>query len=123
MTNQTKDRFRVRVASVGRVGTVWPLPETGTVSVAGQTVRFERAGLVEEYEVSMDGVRQDFVVTAKPAGGGEMEVRLTVAGARVEATTYGAQLVLEIQPQDRVQPAARHGCQRQGIAGVDRSAA
>jgi hypothetical protein len=63
--------------------------------VDGQTVRFTRAGLVEEYSVSMDGVRQDFVVTEKPAGHGPLEVRLAVSGARVEPAPYGAQLVLE----------------------------
>jgi hypothetical protein len=40
--------------------------------VTGQTVRFTRAGLVEEYSVSMDGVRQDFVVPQKPAGDGQL---------------------------------------------------
>ena len=43
-----------------------PLARTGTVTVADQTVRYERPGLVEEYTVSMDGVRQDFVVLEKP---------------------------------------------------------
>src|SRR6266566_185755 len=38
------------------------LPDTGTVAIDAQTVRFTRPGLVEEYSVSMDGVRQDFVV-------------------------------------------------------------
>ena len=94
VTNQTSDRFRIRAAAVGRAGAASPLADTGTVSVDQQTVRFERTGLVEEYAVSMDGVRQDFVVTDKPAGVGELEVRLAVAGARVEATAYGAQLVL-----------------------------
>jgi hypothetical protein len=94
VTNQTNDRFQVRAAAVGRAGAGSPLADTGTVSVDKQTVRFERAGLVEEYGVSLDGVRQDFVVTGKPAGVGELEVRLAVAGAHVEAMTYGAQLVL-----------------------------
>ena len=43
-----------------------PLARTGKVTVADQTVRYERPGLVEEYTVSMDGVRQDFVVLEKP---------------------------------------------------------
>jgi trimeric autotransporter adhesin len=93
-TNQTSDRFQVRATSVGRAAAMLPLADTGTVTVDNQTVRFERAGLVEEYGVSLDGVRQDFVVTSKPAGVGEMELYLAVAGARVEATVYGAQLVL-----------------------------
>jgi hypothetical protein len=115
-TNQANDRFRVRAVVVGRhaaggraspraltsasssensglAGTL-ALPTTGTVTVEGQTVRFRRAGLVEEYSASMDGVRQDFVVAERPAGSGELEVRLEVAGAEVEAMGDGARLVL-----------------------------
>ena len=44
-----------------------PLAGAGEVSVCGQTVRFSRSGLTEEYSVSMDGVRQDFIVEQAPA--------------------------------------------------------
>src|SRR5712691_5277541 len=71
------------------------IAKTGTVALDGQTARFTRPGLVEEYRVSMDGVRQDFVVLERPAGAGELAVRLAVSGARVEPTDFGAQLVLE----------------------------
>ncbi|MBP7828155.1 MAG: hypothetical protein KA236_16590 [Verrucomicrobia bacterium] len=89
-----------------------PLARTGRVTVADQTVRYERPGLVEEYTVSMDGVRQDFVVLEKPLsrpaghplptawgeGQGEeadeLRLALAVSGARVERTAAGAQLVL-----------------------------
>ena len=94
VTKQTGDRFQVKAAWLGRNGAVSPLADTGAVGVDSQTVRFERAGLVEEYAVSLDGVRQDFVVTEKPAGVGELELHLAVTGARVKATTYGAQLAL-----------------------------
>jgi hypothetical protein len=43
-----------------------PLPSTGTVAIDGQTARFARPGLVEEYSVSMDGVRQDFIIEHPP---------------------------------------------------------
>ena len=117
VTNQPSDRFRVQAAAVGRDSTggraspqaltspgqegnsglarTLTLPGRGTVTVAGQTVRFTRAGLVEEYSVSMDGVRQDFVVPEKPAGEGQLKVQLAVTGARVEPAAYGAQLVLD----------------------------
>src|SRR6266700_3780265 len=71
------------------------LPPTGAVSIDGQTVRFTRPGLTEEYTVSMDGVRQDFVVLERPSGAGELAVRLAVSGARVEPAAFGARLVLE----------------------------
>src|SRR6266404_1320255 len=94
VTHQTGDRFQVRAVAVGRATAASPLADTGKVSVDQQTVRFERAGLAEEYGVSMDGVRQDFVVTSKPVGVGELEVCLAVSGARVGAMAQGAQLVL-----------------------------
>jgi hypothetical protein len=141
VTNAVNDRFRVMAAEVGcvergaserqTVGTSFyaprsyaqRLPRTGTVTIAGQTVRFTRPGLVEEYSVSMDGVRQDFIIEHPPLnlpvlrsrpgeGGstlrstatedgstfnqrpGQLAVRLAVSGARVEPAAGGAQLVL-----------------------------
>jgi hypothetical protein len=138
VTNTVSDHFRVTALAVGRqVGRLTPsapgtadrtsniqhstsniqLENAGIISVAGQTVRFTRPGLMEEYSVSMDGVRQDFLVQSAEDGGqrsevrgqrsegrvqnesrateGELVVTLAVTGARVEPTTYGAQLVLE----------------------------
>lgn len=46
------------------------LPSVGQVIVTEQLVRFIRPGLTEEYSVSVDGVRQDFVVLEKPGGAG-----------------------------------------------------
>ncbi len=107
VADQTNDRIRVKATAVGQKA----LPASGEVFVAGQTVRFCRPGLVEEYSVSMDGVRQDFVVLERPGGAsvpasrlvsslaspadGELRVELSVKGAKVEQTVYGAQLVLE----------------------------
>ena len=91
-------RFRVLAAEVGRVGSGAAarvlLPATGEVRATGEGVTFTRPGLVEEYSVSMDGVRQDFVVLERPAGAGDLSVRLGVDGARVEAADYGAKLTL-----------------------------
>jgi hypothetical protein len=83
----TDDRFQVLARAVGRA-------DTGVVVVADQRARFIRSGLVEEYSVSVDGVRQDFVVLQPPAGRGALRVELDVAGARVKAVTDGALLVL-----------------------------
>src|SRR6266566_1382460 len=71
------------------------LPDTGTVAIDGQTARFTRPGLVEEYSVSMDGVRQDFIIEQGPVGAGPLRVELAVTGAKVEPLADGAQLVLE----------------------------
>ena len=81
--------------TLARLGPPLCLPLQGTVFVTENVVRFVRLGLVEEYSVSMDGVRQDFVMTEKPAGEGDLRVGLAVSGARVEAMPGGARLVLE----------------------------
>jgi hypothetical protein len=117
VTNTVSDRFRVTAMAVGRKApnatfnfecpeTSIPLADAGEVSVCGQTVRFRRPGLTEEYSVSMDGVRQDFIVedcpgrarlppslpSSQPAG--ELVVKLAVTGAQVEPAADGARLVL-----------------------------
>jgi hypothetical protein len=121
VTNTVSDRFRVTAMAVGRApekqkaesrkqkfemgerraesgkgGSEVQLADTGKVSVDGQTVRFSRPGLTEEYSVSMDGVRQDFIVEQAPASppAGELVVKLAVSGARVETVADGARLVL-----------------------------
>jgi trimeric autotransporter adhesin len=67
----------------------------GLVEAHGNLVRFIRPNLTEEYSLSMDGVRQDFIIAQRPKGNGELRLDLAVTGARVEATSYGARLVLE----------------------------
>jgi hypothetical protein len=71
------------------------LPVRGAVSVNGQTVRFGRPGLTEEYSVNVDGVRQDFIVEHRPEGDGELRVELDVTGAEVEPQVNGVLLVLD----------------------------
>ena len=114
VTNTVSDRFRIVAAAVGRVTPCAPgaadrtsniqhptsniqLEDAGIISISGQTVRLSRTGLVEEYSVSMDGVRQDFIVEQAPASSpaGELVVKLAVSGAQVEAAADGARLVLD----------------------------
>ncbi len=71
------------------------LAATGRVEVADKLVRFTRAGVTEEYSVSVDGVRQDFVIPERPVGAGDLRVELALSGARAEAAAYGAKLILE----------------------------
>jgi hypothetical protein len=70
------------------------LPHSGLVNVADNVARFIRPGLTEEYSVSVDGVRQDFIVEQRPAGESELRVELEVTGAKAEPLVNGAQLVL-----------------------------
>ena len=71
------------------------LARTGKVSAEDKLVRFTRPGVTEEYSVSVDGVRQDFVITERPAGAGDLRVELALRGARAEAAAYGAKVILE----------------------------
>src|ERR1039458_6127685 len=88
--------FRVISESVGRERCMpLPLDGTGKVETLSGVARFERGGLDEEYTVSVDGIRQDFIVTCRPAGNGELCVNLAVDGARAEALSDGARLVLD----------------------------
>ena len=118
VTNTVNDRFRVTAVEVGRKAASAPfnlqfpapnipLAAAGDVSVCGQTVRFSRPGLTEEYSVSMDGVRQDFIVEGSPGRAtlprslssgpavGVLVVKLAVTGAKVESAAYGVRLALE----------------------------
>lgn len=99
------ERFRVRVVKVGRGLSQLPatnpficpqpaLPSAGSVTVVDQVARFNRDGVTEEYSVSVDGVRQDFIIGQRPAGKGELRVELDVTGAKVEPLSNGARLVL-----------------------------
>jgi len=90
------ERFRVVARGVGRERgpSVFRLPTTGTVLVDDRIARFLRPMVVEEYSVSMEGVRQDFIVTEPPKGFGAMTLALDVSGARAEPAGDGARLVL-----------------------------
>lgn len=87
-------RFRVRAEAVGRGGMLTPLTPRGRVMQEKEKTVWMRSLLTEEYSVSADGVRQDFVVSERPVGEGPLRVLLDVDGAKVEAASYGAKLIL-----------------------------
>jgi hypothetical protein len=70
------------------------LPDFGSVNVTDDVAQFRRPGVTEEYSVSVDGVRQDFLIAQPPAGTGELRLELDVAGATVEPLGTGARLTL-----------------------------
>lgn len=92
------ERFRVLATAVGRQGPagerLCPLSPAGEVSGDKYLVTFQRPGLVEEYRVGVDGVRQDFVVEKRPEGEGALSLSLQVSGARASGAEYGAMLTL-----------------------------
>ncbi len=80
------------------------LARTGTVSVHDKLVRFTRPGLTEEYSVSVDGVRQDFIIESPPLNpqrstlnqsARDLRIELALSGARAEAAAGGARLSLD----------------------------
>jgi hypothetical protein len=97
LDSSARDSFRIVAVSVGREVTACPgvtLTPAGSVSADDQIIRFKRLGLVEEYSVSVNGVRQDFVIFENPAGEGQLGLRLQVTGARVELVSNRVQLLL-----------------------------
>ena len=114
--NNSGERFRVMAMEVGRVTPCAPFQDwlrpgahgvtrptsmiptlacSGIVNVADNVARFIRPGLTEEYTVSVDGVRQDFIIEQRPEGDGELRVELDVTGAKAEPLVNGARLVLD----------------------------
>src|ERR1043166_2330790 len=94
--NSNGERFRVVAIKVRRATTGRPLvlARTGVVTVTDKIARCARPGLTEEYSVSVDGVRQDFVVAQRPAGDGSLCLELEVTGARAGGVASGARRVL-----------------------------
>lgn len=90
------DRLRVVADAVGRNHRAMvSLAGRGVVEREAGLVRFVRAYVQEEYSVSADGVRQDFVIPQSPVGSGQLRLELGVTGARAEAVAEGAKLVLK----------------------------
>lgn len=84
--DETGAPFRLTASAVGRhLQVAKPLPETGTVTVADELARFVRTGVIEEFSVSTDGIRQDFLMLDRPAGSSSLRVELSLTGATVQA--------------------------------------
>lgn len=95
--NSHGERFRLAATNLGRSGerNEMSLCSTGQVQVMDSVVRWERPGLTEEYSVSTDGLRQDYVIGHRPPGQGDLRLDLELSGARAELADYGATIVLE----------------------------
>ena len=89
-----QNRVMVRASGLGR-DVPQALPATGEIRTSADLVAWVRSGVVEEYRVNGDGVRQDFVLAERPDGTGELTIELEVQGARVEEACYGAKLTLD----------------------------
>lgn len=129
--DDSRERFRVFAVAVGREcaesqasrerqGQCLP-PLAGKVIVADQATRLIRPGLTEECSVSIDGVRQDFVISLRPAGEGDLRVELVGNGALAEAAAYGAKPTLggsgRTLAYSRLRVTGRHGSRTEGAPG------
>ncbi len=90
----TASRRNSRLPTCATSEAVPALASAGIVNVADNSARFIRDGLIEEYSVSMDGVRQDFIIQQRPPGDGELRVELDVTGATADPLVNGARLTL-----------------------------
>jgi hypothetical protein len=70
------------------------MPAMGRVETSENVTRFIRPGLTEEYSVSVDGVRQDFLIAQPPVGTGELRLELDVTGATVAPLGNGVRLTV-----------------------------
>ena len=94
--------FRVMATQLGRnLSSMQPFVTKGVVQVAGEQARWLRAGIIEEYSVSTDGVRQDFVLLTRPAGTAQLRLDLAVNGATVSQSTSGDGLALRLAGSGR----------------------
>lgn len=70
------------------------LAGTGCVLPGQGTIRFIRPDLIEEYSVTPEGIRQDFIITRRIPGQGELCVELTLSGATALQTCDAAKFIL-----------------------------
>lgn len=95
-SDKNRERFSLSAAALKREG-VKPLelPRSGRVETGKNLARWVRPGVTEEYSVSVDGVRQDFVITERPEGDGPLRLELALSGGRAETADYGARITLD----------------------------
>jgi hypothetical protein len=88
--------FQIRATAQGRrSGPEIRLETQGEVRASSDCAAWLRPGLIEEFRATLDGIRQDFVIPARPPGEGEFVVRLELAGARAVPEAGRAKLILD----------------------------
>ncbi len=94
-TDDDGGRLRLVAAAIRRGDARMALALSGRVGIAGSRVSFTRLGLVEEYQTSVEGVRQDFILAERPGGTGDVHLDLTLTVARAEIAADGARFTLD----------------------------
>jgi len=85
--------FSLHVVGLSREGSVTPVSTGGDVLLDGSLVRLVRSDVVEEFSVSEDGIRQDFLLNRAPQGQGRLRLELVADGATVAPAPHGVWLV------------------------------
>ena len=89
------DQFTMKASGMGRENSLVKLfSENGTITGDDTTVRWVRPDIVEEYSVSGDGIRQDFVLLSRPEGAGPLLLNVVLSGATAAKVPEGAALTL-----------------------------
>jgi hypothetical protein len=98
----------LHLAYLGAARKGWQLPATpAPAQLTGKTVRLTRGPVVETYDLRHDGFEQSFVFATRPAGSGDLVVRLGVSGDVQAAAAAAAQQSLEFRKDDV--PVIRYG--------------
>ncbi len=95
-TSATKrGTFSMKVTGLSRADhKISQVSSEGNVKVSKDCVQIIRSELIEEFTVSGDGIRQDFIVSKKPTGNGEFALVLGLAGATAELSGSGIKIRL-----------------------------
>ncbi len=93
ISTEKNEAFRLVTHALGREDSV-VLSGDGRVETSGKLVSLVRPCLTEEYSVSTEGLRQDFLIHERPQGSGPLRLMLNVEGAACESIEQGVKLTL-----------------------------
>ncbi len=90
------DEFFVQAVRWGRSAGVMKVIESArSVEVEGEWAWTRREGFLEEFTVSVNGIRQDFVLLERPDGEGEVRVEVRLQGALADPADQGLAITFE----------------------------
>ena len=87
-----EELLRLHLDALGRGETLRAV-SAGKVTSQDHRVEIRRDGLIEWYENRPEGLEQGFTVEQRPAGEGDLVLRLQVSGVTVHAVNDGVELV------------------------------
>ncbi len=67
----------------------------GTISIENDAVLLNRGNLTERFTASTDGIRQDFIISASPAGAGKLSLVLELKGAKAANSLQGVSVIMD----------------------------